>query len=82
MAAAGTQVTPKFCKQYARVGEHINAALSEFRQDVEARRFPDDAHSPYGIDAAEVEALSRELREQGLTRAAGAAEDAFGGGKA
>ena len=32
-------MTPKFCKQYAAVGEVITGALRAFREDVESGRF-------------------------------------------
>ncbi len=48
------QVTPKFCKQYARVGDTITAALQAYRQEVEERRFPGPRFSPYSISQQQV----------------------------
>ena len=71
------KVTPKFCKQYARVGDVITQALVEFREDVAARRFPSLAHSPYRIKAPDVDAMASALRARGLSASADAAEAAF-----
>ncbi|PNX73909.1 hypothetical protein L195_g029819, partial [Trifolium pratense] len=43
------KVTPKFCKQYARVGDVINKALLDYKEDVINGSFPDAQHSPYKI---------------------------------
>lgn len=36
--------TPKFVKQYAKIGETISAAIAEYKADVENRRFPEATH--------------------------------------
>ncbi len=41
------KVTPKFCKQYAHVGKEIQGALQHYREEVETRKFPTSAFSPY-----------------------------------
>src|SRR6185312_15708844 len=45
---------PKFVKQYARVGEEMEQALSQFASDVRERRFPGAEHG-YGMNADELE---------------------------
>ncbi|XP_074279786.1 3-methyl-2-oxobutanoate hydroxymethyltransferase 1, mitochondrial-like [Silene latifolia] len=70
------KVTPKFCKQYAHVGEVINKALSEYKEEVISGTFPSPAHSPYKISAPEVDSFLKELERRGLTEAASAAADA------
>ena len=35
-----SQVTPKFCKQYAQVGKAINEALIAYRDDVASHSIP------------------------------------------
>ncbi|GIL70097.1 hypothetical protein Vretimale_3307 [Volvox reticuliferus] len=67
------KVTPKFCKQYARVGDTIGAALQQYRQEVEDRSFPGQRYSPYVISKQEVELLAGALRSRGLDQAAEAA---------
>ncbi|GLT33969.1 hypothetical protein SLA2020_085190 [Shorea laevis] len=67
------KVTPKFCKQYARVGDVINKALSEYKEEVTNGSFPGPAHSPYKISAAEVDGFLNELQKMGLDKAASAA---------
>lgn len=47
---------PKFCKQYARVGEVIRQALEAYREDVVQRRFPAPEHT-YTIPDEEFEAF-------------------------
>lgn len=66
------QVTPKFCKQFALVGEVITKALSEYKQEVENRSFPGIMHSPYKINGAEVDGFMKELQKMGLDKAAAA----------
>ncbi|KAF3784179.1 3-methyl-2-oxobutanoate hydroxymethyltransferase 2 [Nymphaea thermarum] len=70
------QVTPKFCKQYGQVGDSINEALLQYREDVVNRSFPDAAHTPYRISANEVDAFLSELGKRGLNEAASAAAEA------
>ncbi|GIL47673.1 hypothetical protein Vafri_4438 [Volvox africanus] len=67
------KVTPKFCKQYARVGDIIGAALQQYRQEVEDKTFPGLRFSPYVISKQEVELLAGALRSRGLDKAAEAA---------
>jgi 3-methyl-2-oxobutanoate hydroxymethyltransferase len=37
--------SPKFLKRYAELGDTVTRALTAYREEVEARAFPDDAHS-------------------------------------
>lgn len=67
------QVTPKFCKQYAQVGDVINKALLDYKEEVTNRSFPGPAHSPYKISAADVDGFLNELQKMGLDKAASAA---------
>ncbi|XP_044470284.1 3-methyl-2-oxobutanoate hydroxymethyltransferase 1, mitochondrial-like [Mangifera indica] len=69
------KVTPKFCKQYARVGDVINKALSEYKEEVTNGSFPGPAHTPYKISDTEVSNFSNELQKLGLDKAAAAAAD-------
>ncbi|KAI9109899.1 hypothetical protein K1719_018940 [Acacia pycnantha] len=70
------KVTPKFCKQYARVGEVINKALLEYKEEVTSSSFPGPAHSPYKINDADVDGFQNELQKLGLDKAASAAGEA------
>ncbi|KAL6990983.1 3-methyl-2-oxobutanoate hydroxymethyltransferase 1, mitochondrial [Sarracenia purpurea var. burkii] len=70
------KVTPKFCKQYARVGDSINKALSEYKEEVTNGLFPGPVHTPYKINAADVDAFLNELQKLGLGKAASAAATA------
>ncbi|KAK7389889.1 hypothetical protein VNO78_25185 [Psophocarpus tetragonolobus] len=70
------KVTPKFCKQYARVGDIINKALLEYKKDVANGSFPDAQHSPYKISKADADVFSNELQRLGLHKAASAASEA------
>ena len=67
------QVTPKFCKQYARVGDVINKALSEYKEEVTNGSFPGPSHSPYKMNADDANGFSEELVKLGLNKAASAA---------
>ncbi|XP_020213248.1 3-methyl-2-oxobutanoate hydroxymethyltransferase 1, mitochondrial isoform X1 [Cajanus cajan] len=70
------QVTPKFCKQYAHVGNVINKALLEYKEDVANGSFPDALHSPYKISRTDADVFSNELQRLGLDKAASAASEA------
>ncbi|XP_068479050.1 3-methyl-2-oxobutanoate hydroxymethyltransferase 1, mitochondrial-like [Phaseolus vulgaris] len=70
------KVTPKFCKQYARVGDVINKALLEYKEDVTNGSFPDARHSPYKISKTDADVFSNELQRLGLEKAASAAFEA------
>jgi 3-methyl-2-oxobutanoate hydroxymethyltransferase len=68
-----SKVTPKFCKQFASVGAVIGEALTEYREEVEARRFPDAVHTPYKMSSAAANAFAAVLHKMGLDGAAAAA---------
>ncbi|KZV25458.1 hypothetical protein F511_17236 [Dorcoceras hygrometricum] len=70
------KVTPKFCKQYARVGDVINEALLEYKREVTAGVFPSSTHSPYKIATPDVDSFMHELQKMGLQNAASAAANA------
>ncbi|KAG5021818.1 hypothetical protein JHK85_018160 [Glycine max] len=70
------KVTPKFCKQYARVGDVINKALLEYKEDVINGSFPDAHHSPYKISKTDADVFSTELQRLGLDKATSAASEA------
>ncbi|KAF7138958.1 hypothetical protein RHSIM_Rhsim07G0205800 [Rhododendron simsii] len=70
------KVTPKFCKQFARVGDVINKALSEYKEEVTNGSFPGPSHTPYKINAADVDGFLTELQRLGLEKAASAAATA------
>ncbi|TKY45834.1 3-methyl-2-oxobutanoate hydroxymethyltransferase 2 [Spatholobus suberectus] len=70
------KVTPKFCKQYARVGDVINKALLEYKEDVINGSFPDARHSPYKISKTDADVFSNELQRLGLDKAASAVSEA------
>ncbi|XP_057865459.1 3-methyl-2-oxobutanoate hydroxymethyltransferase 1, mitochondrial [Cryptomeria japonica] len=67
------KVTPKFCKQYAKIGDAINKALSEYREEVSSRSFPSEIHTPYRIDQSNMDTFVNELERRGLSKAASAA---------
>ncbi|KAL7158817.1 hypothetical protein ABFS83_02G168300 [Erythranthe nasuta] len=70
------KVTPKFCKQYAHVGDVINKALMEYSDEVKNGSFPGSAHSPYKISASDIDGFMHALQKMGLGDAAFAAADA------
>ena len=67
------QISPKFCKQYANVGNVITKALGEYKAEVTNGSFPSSVHSPYKISAADLDGFSNELEKLGLGDAASAA---------
>lgn len=70
------QVTPKFSKQYARVGDVINKALLEYKEDVTNGSFPDAKHSPYKISETDANGFLNELQKLGFDKAVSAASEA------
>ncbi|KAH7658261.1 3-methyl-2-oxobutanoate hydroxymethyltransferase protein [Dioscorea alata] len=64
---------PKFCKQYGHVGEAINKALSEYKQEVKNKVFPGISNTPYKISEGDVDGFMNELQKMGLSEAASAA---------
>ncbi|PHU03511.1 3-methyl-2-oxobutanoate hydroxymethyltransferase 1, mitochondrial [Capsicum chinense] len=67
------KVTPKFCKQFGNVGDVINKALLEYKEEVTNGSFPGAAHSPYKIGAADMDGFLNELQKLGFSDAASAA---------
>ena len=57
------KVTPKFCKQYATVGKHIQEALEAYRDEVVAGEFPGAAFSPYEMAAGQEEGFTERVAE-------------------
>ncbi|KAK7292730.1 hypothetical protein RJT34_15582 [Clitoria ternatea] len=70
------KVTPKFCKQYAHVGDVINKALVEYKEEVTNGSFPDAKHSPYKISEADANGFLNQLQRLGLDKAASAVSEA------
>lgn len=70
------QVTPKFCKQYAQVGDVVHKALLEYKKEVIEGSFPGPVHTPYKISPSDVSDFSKELEKLGLGKAASAAAEA------
>lgn len=69
------KVTPKFCKQYAQVGDVVNKALLEYKKEVIEGSFPGPVHTPYKISPSDVSDFSKELEKLGLGKAASAAAE-------
>ncbi|XP_045792457.1 3-methyl-2-oxobutanoate hydroxymethyltransferase 1, mitochondrial-like [Trifolium pratense] len=69
-------VTPKFCKQYARVGDVINKALLDSKEAVINGSFPDVQHSPYKISETDGNGFLNEVQKLGFDKAASAASEA------
>lgn len=67
------KVTPKFCKQYARVGDVINQALLQYKEEVTERSFPGPTHTPYKMSNSDVNGFLSELEKMGLGSAASSA---------
>ncbi|CAA7402712.1 unnamed protein product [Spirodela intermedia] len=67
------KVSPKFCKQYGNVGDVINKALLEYKQEVGSKSFPGPRHTPYKINADDVAGFLDELQKRGWGEAATAA---------
>ncbi|KAK2645518.1 hypothetical protein Ddye_020713 [Dipteronia dyeriana] len=70
------KVTPKFCKQYARVGDVVNKALLEYKEEVTSGSFPGPSHSPYKMNNKEFDGFLNELQKLGLDKAASAVAEA------
>jgi 3-methyl-2-oxobutanoate hydroxymethyltransferase len=52
--------TPKFVKRYAEMGKPMLAALQAYREEVEARAFPNESYS-YDIDEEEWQKIKEQL---------------------
>ena len=52
---------PRFCKQYASVGETIREGLESFVNEVESGAFPGNEYSPYMLEKGEEEVFLKEL---------------------
>ena len=62
------KVSPKFCKQYAHVGEDIQLALEQFSTEVSSKQFPDDTYTPYTFEDGELATFVQELDAAGYGR--------------
>ena len=51
--------TPKFVKQYVKINESINSAITSYKEDVETKRFPEKKHT-FTIKADELEKVRTE----------------------
>lgn len=55
-------VTPKFCKNFAHLAPIIDSALRDYCQQVQQRKFPDDAYSPYIIPDKDFKELEQYVK--------------------
>lgn len=55
------QFVPRFCKNYASVGEEVRRGLERFRQEVEEGSFPQEQYSPYKMSGDEEETFRKLL---------------------
>ena len=60
------KVSPKFCKQYANVGDNIQLALSEYVNEVSSRHFPSKSFMPYDFEENEFSKFTDRLKEAGF----------------
>jgi 3-methyl-2-oxobutanoate hydroxymethyltransferase len=68
-----SKVTPKFCKQFGNVGAVITKALTEYREEVEARSFPDAICTPYKMSCKDADDFASVLQKMGFDGSAAAA---------
>lgn len=61
------------------MGDVINKALSEYKQEVETQTFPGPSHTPYKITPTDVDGFADALQKMGLSDAADAAAAAAAG---
>jgi 3-methyl-2-oxobutanoate hydroxymethyltransferase len=52
--------TPKFAKKYTNLNKLIREAITQYRQEVVGRKFPDEEHS-YGMSDEVMEAIKKEF---------------------
>ncbi|RLN25371.1 hypothetical protein C2845_PM07G39490 [Panicum miliaceum] len=71
-----SKVTPKFCKQFGNAGADITKALTEYREQVEARSFPDAIYTPYKMSCKDADDFANVLQKMGFDGAAAAAATA------
>jgi len=60
------KVTPKFCKQYANVGDNIQLALAEYVSEVSSRDFPSESFIPYEFEENEISKFTERLKQAGF----------------
>jgi 3-methyl-2-oxobutanoate hydroxymethyltransferase len=52
--------TPKFAKKYTNLNKLIREAITQYRQEVLGRKFPDEEHS-YGMSEEVMKAIEKEF---------------------
>ncbi|GMI04256.1 hypothetical protein TrRE_jg5010 [Triparma retinervis] len=62
------QFVPKFCKQYADIGETIRKGLEDFKREVEEGEFPSSEFSPYVMGEEELETFNKMMLEDEAER--------------
>ncbi|KAL4335833.1 hypothetical protein GQ457_07G025270 [Hibiscus cannabinus] len=60
------KVTPKFRKKYARIGDVINKAFLQYKEEVTNGSFPGPSHTPYKMNPKDAEAFTKELQKLGF----------------
>lgn len=58
------------------MGDAINKALLEYKEEVVNKVFPSSTHSPYKMNTDDVDEFLCELQKQGLSKAASSAAEA------
>ena len=59
---------PKFCKQYASVGLHIQQGLQDYKNDVESGAFPGEKYAPYTMKEEEKKQFEEMLEKDAEDR--------------
>ncbi len=54
--------TPKFVKQYAKIGETISGIIAQYKTEVTERKFPEEKHG-FSMSAEEFEKMTDELKK-------------------
>jgi 3-methyl-2-oxobutanoate hydroxymethyltransferase len=54
--------TPKFVKQYAKIGETISGIIAQYKTEVTERTFPEEKHG-FSMSAEEFEKMTEELKK-------------------
>lgn len=60
---------PKFLKKYANVGEEMRKAVEDYRNDVVARKYPEDGTHTFAIKDDEFDAFTKKAQAQHQTSA-------------
>lgn len=61
------KASPRFCKQYAQVGDNIQRGLSDYLNEVSSKQFPSENFTPYQFEDGQYKEFAKKITDAGFS---------------